>query len=399
MLDYVVTELVYRDKPFTAAFTSEDGKIQTMRIQSSGSNSRVGCISKGYVENVVRQVGGAFVRIDAGPPVFLPIKNKKGKGDSYPEVRGSAPIVVQITKDSSGLKQAAATQNLSVAGRYAVVFAAAGRVSFSSKLSDEEKELIRKWLSDFETDSFRILIRTNAKKAEKAALLREIRELTEKMQHILKEAESAPTRTLLHAPDPFYIEEARDLKRTPDRFFSDIPAYAEQLRTFSENLHENTEAAEQQNPDEILFVQGSRSLSLSELYGLTGELDHLTAKRVWLKSGAFLMIEKTEAFVSVDVNSGSCAKSRIPEETFRSVNLEAAQELARQMRLRNLSGMILVDFISMQSADHNDELIGVMKKLCRQDTVQTQVIDLTPLGIMEIVRQKERKPLAEELSM
>jgi ribonuclease G len=111
------------------------------------------------------------------------------------------------------------------------------------------------------------------------------------------------------------------------------------------------------------------------------------------------VIEQTEAFVSIDVNTGRCTKGRIPEETYRKVNLEAAAEIARQLALRNLSGIILVDFIKLENEDHRDELIHVMQKLVKKDQVRTEAVDLTPLGIMEIVRHKVRKPLAEILGV
>ena len=120
---------------------------------------------------------------------------------------------------------------------------------------------------------------------------------------------------------------------------------------------------------------------------------------MWLKSGAYLVIEKTEAFTSVDVNTGKCERGRHASETYRRINHEAAEEVIRQIILRNLSGMILVDFINMENPDHKEELVNVARKLARRDPLRMEIVDLTPLGIMEIIRRKAERPLSEILGI
>ena len=120
-------------------------------------------------------------------------------------------------------------------------------------------------------------------------------------------------------------------------------------------------------------------------------------EKIWLKSGGFLVIQQTEAFVSIDVNSGKYTGKKKAEETYRKINLEAAAEIARQIRLRNLSGIILVDFINMENPDHQDELFHVLQKYLRKDPVKCKAIDITPLHILEMTRQKVRRPLIEDL--
>ena len=119
--------------------------------------------------------------------------------------------------------------------------------------------------------------------------------------------------------------------------------------------------------------------------------------RVWLKSGGYLVIEPTEALTVIDVNTGKYEEGKNPEDTYRKVNLEAAEEVALQLRLRNLSGIIIVDFINMRAASDNAQLLHVLKALVKQDKVQTTVIDMTPLGLVEITRKKISKPLREQL--
>ena len=138
-------------------------------------------------------------------------------------------------------------------------------------------------------------------------------------------------------------------------------------------------------------------LSLSALYGIEGKLKPALETRIWLKSGGYLVIEPTEALTVIDVNSGKCEDGKNPEDTYRSINLEAAEEVAFQLRLRNLSGIIIVDFINMQSPGDNAQLLYVLKSLVKRDKVKTTVVDMTPLGLVEITRKKISKPLREQL--
>ncbi len=388
MRDYIVTELQDGMRGLLAAALYEDRKLAMLRVGTFGSRSDVGTVVKGRVENTAKNIGGAFVCTDGRTGnVFLPT----GASDPFGRVNASSPVLVQVVRDAAGIKRPVVTRNISLAGRYAVVSRRPGRISFSSKLTEEQRALIRKWIPREDTEEFHVLIRTNAAWTDKQTLLAELERLKSSMRRILDAAGGASVGTVLYRPEPFYIEAARDLYEAPDRMFSDIPACAEELTRLRASMGGRGE-----NP--VLFEHAAGALSLPALYGLPRDLERLAQPRVWLPCGGFLVIERTEAFISIDVNTGHCVKGKIPEETYRRVNLEAAAEIARQLSLRNLSGMILVDFISMRAADHNEELVNVMKKLVRKDHIHTEVVDLTPLGIMEILRQKVRRPLAEELA-
>ncbi|MDO5702352.1 MAG: ribonuclease E/G [Lachnospiraceae bacterium] len=391
MRDYIVTKLTFGGKDFLAAALMEDRKLTFLRLEEAGQPSVVSSVYRGTVLSVAENIGGAFVDIGLDTPAFLPLRK-------HSHVRPSTPVLVQVTKDASGRKEPVVTDNVHISGKYAVISLKEGRVpvSYSSKLTSSEKELIKKWLGDLEAEiGFGLIIRTNAARAEKAALLGEIDQLSDKMREIKDAYGRAGSGERLWRPEPFYTEALRDLREAPDRVFSDIPRAAEELAPYT-----SMEAGTDCDREGTIYRSGAgKALSLASLYGLPHELEKLTQKVVWMKSGAFLVIEKTEAFVSIDVNTGRCIKGKIPEETYRKVNLEAAEEIARQLNLRNLSGIILVDFIKMKNEDHRDELVGVMRKLLRKDAVGAEAVDLTPLGIMEIVRRKMRKPLAELLGV
>ena len=137
-------------------------------------------------------------------------------------------------------------------------------------------------------------------------------------------------------------------------------------------------------------------LPLYKLYSLESGLNQALSEKVWLKSGGFLIIQQTEAFVVIDVNSGKNSSKKNASEEYKKINIEAAKEIARQIRLRNLSGSILIDFINMHQYEDKTELLSVMKHLVKQDRIQTTVVDVTGLGIMELTRKKVEKSLSEQ---
>lgn len=147
---------------------------------------------------------------------------------------------------------------------------------------------------------------------------------------------------------------------------------------------------------EISFYRDSRP-NLFALYGLAGKLEEALLKRVWLKSGGYLVIEPTEALTVIDVNTGKYDGSKNVEETFALINREAAQETARQIRLRNLSGIILIDFINQKDRQAAKELLEELRSLCKDDPVPVRVVDITALGLVELTRKKVKGTLAEQL--
>ena len=403
MREYLVCKIQYRERDFIAAALYEDRKLVFLRMEPDGEPSLVGCVYRGVVDSVSRNIGGAFVDIGERTLCFLPLKR-------HSHVQASSGILVQVVKDASGRKEPVLTDNIRISGKYAVLSMQASPAAYSTKLTPEEKRVLCKWMEDagrpdgtgsLPEDAggrslpYGVIVRTNASRARKPDFLDEIGSMAGQMDAIRSSYAKAKKGELLWKPEPFYVQALRDLYEAPDRCFTDIPSVAGELSRFTD------QPAGTEYPEDgaIYRAEAGKAFSLPELYGLPHELDRLTQKIVWLKSGAFLVIEQTEAFVSIDVNTGRCTKGRIPEETYRKVNLEAAAEIARQLALRNLSGMILVDFIKLENEDHRDELIHVMQKLVRKDQVRTEAVDLTPLGIMEIVRHKVRKPLAEVLGV
>lgn len=382
MKDYIVTEIEFDENKYLAAAFFEDMRLSMLKLAARDDESLIGRIYLGHIDSYADNIGGAFVAF--GKDKCFLSKYKKGSCDP-------GRIPVQIIRDASGKKAAAGTMKLKLSGRYAVLSEGDGSLSFSRKLSSEQKDLLRKWMRDVDRTGYSVLLRTNSAGTEKAEVLREVEELKARWQKLAHDIAHAKAGSLLYRPDPFYIEMLRDLTVKPDRLYSDIPRIAEELESCRPFLQDSD------NSNEIYY--GNRTLPLRTVYNLTGEVRKLTAKNVWLRSGAYLVIEKTEAFTSIDVNTGKCERGRHASETYRRINHEAAEEVIRQIILRNLSGMILIDFINMENPDHKEELVNVARKLARRDPLRMEVVDLTPLGIMEIIRQKTERPLSEILGI
>nr|WP_304955950.1 ribonuclease E/G [uncultured Acetatifactor sp.] len=192
--------------------------------------------------------------------------------------------------------------------------------------------------------------------------------------------------------------------RAAEDLTADVPCYCDaknpewEIITDQESSYEQLMQYKRENALEIpIRLYQDSMLSLSALYAVEGKMRTALDRRVWLKSGGYLVIEPTEALTVIDVNSGKCEDGKNPQDTYRRINLEAAREAAFQLRLRNLSGIIIVDFINMRSSSDNSQLLHVLKSLVKQDKVLTTVIDMTPLGLVEITRKKISKPLWEQL--
>ena len=191
---------------------------------------------------------------------------------------------------------------------------------------------------------------------------------------------------------PTYIKNLRDIY--DDSYTEIITDQADIYQNLCEYFEQNT-SQEHAN----LRLYDDEQISLSSLYGIPSKLEIALGSRVWLKSGGYLVIEPTEALTVIDVNSGKYeSKKGTPADSAYKINMEAAQEIAYQLKLRNLSGIIIVDFINMKKND-NEQLMRYLKQLCSKDSVPTDVIDMTSLGLVEITRKKINKTLKEQLSL
>ena len=235
-----------------------------------------------------------------------------------------------------------------------------------------------------------VWVRCNFNLASKEEILKELEWLKGRYHKAVVQGRNRTCFSLVLETEPFYVAAVRDAYgRDLDEIITDVPKIREMILGYLEEISPELK-------EKLRFYQ-DKLLPLYKLYRVETALDAIQKEKVWLNSGGFLVIQQTEAFVSIDVNSGKYTGKKKMEETFRKINLEAAAEIGRQLRLRNLSGIILIDFINMENPDHRDELFHVLQKLLRKDPVKSRAIDITPLHILEMTRKKVRRPVIEDI--
>ena len=367
----IITEMLLNEVPCTVCAIVQDQKVIELRLEPSGKKNTLNNIYVGQVENIAANIQAAFVRLSDSVNGYLPLN------------QCTNAIYTDGRKTDQPLRP----------GKYLVLTTGNRKIGFSNKLSKEESSLLNKWLEEERSlpeREYGIIARTNAAEASKEEFFHELEMLKKQYEKVAVHGRNRTCYSLLYEAEPFYLAAVRDVyTRDLDEIVTDIPEIHEKIFAYLSEFQ----------PDklEILKLYQDKLLPLYKLYSLEGAIDEVCHEKIWLKSGGFLVIQQTEAFVSIDVNSGKYTGKKKAEETYRKINLEAAAEIARQIRLRNLSGIILVDFINMENPDHQDELFHVLQKYLRKDPVKCKAIDITPLHILEMTRQKVRRPLIEDL--
>ena len=376
----------------------EDGHIMELMLEEKGKKSILGNIYVGQVENIAANIQAAFVMIDPDTRCYLPLSDVKNPVFSSGRT-GDAPLrpgdmlLVQVSREAMKGKLPAVTTNLNFTGKYLVLTTGEKKIGFSKKLIQEEKNKLNKWLEEERAVSPReygIVVRTNAGEASKEEFLTELSFLKRLYEKTAVYGRSRTCFSCVYETEPFYMNAVRDTySKHLDEIVTDIPEVFEHIVAYLKEVSYGEENKVRLYEDALL--------PLYKLYRIGMVLEEVQKQKVWLKSGGFLVIQQTEAFVSIDVNSGKFTGKKKAEETYRKINLEAAGEIARQLRLRNLSGIILIDFINMENPDHQDELFHVLQKHLRKDSVKAKAVDITPLHILEMTRKKVRRPLSEDL--
>lgn len=382
----------------TVAALSEEERIVEIRLESDQEKSILGNIYTGQVENIASNIQAAFVQIEPGKRCYYPLAEaqravfsagRKGNGP----LRPGDELLVQVSRDAMKGKLPALTSNLNFTGRYLVLTTGDKKFGLSSKLAQEDRHRLSGWLkeeAERPDKEFGIIVRTNAADASKEEILKELEWLKGRYHKAVVQGRNRTCFSLVLETEPFYVAAVRDAYgRDLDEIITDVPEIREMILGYLEEISPELK-------EKLRFYQ-DKLLPLYKLYRVETALDAIQKEKVWLNSGGFLVIQQTEAFVSIDVNSGKYTGKKKIEETFRKINLEAAAEISRQLRLRNLSGIILIDFINMENPDHRDELFHVLQKLLRKDPIKSRAIDITPLHILEMTRKKVRRPVIEDI--
>ena len=345
----------------------------------------------GKVQNIVANIGAAFIDIggvncyyDLSQAKHAFFTNKIGK---KPLCIGDE-LVVQITREAAKTKAPTVSSNISFTGRYAVLTFGNTRIGASAKIPKLQREELKAKLQVLKNEDYGIILRTNAKDVPFEVVLDEIKKLQNRLEHLKETAMHRTCFSCLEAAVKPYIADLKNvyLDGLEEIIVEDGDVF-EEVRSYLET--------EQPESLTILRKYEDRALSLAALYNLRKVRERALNKHVWLKHGGYLVIEPTEALTVVDVNSGKDISKKNTVESYLKINMEAAQEIAKQMRLRNLSGIILIDFINLDDEEAMQKLLKSFRYYLSKDPIQATLIDVTGLQLVEVTRKKVRKPLYE----
>lgn len=388
----IITDLICHEKQIRTAALEEQGRISQLNFSETASKGILGNIYVGKVQNIVKNIHVAFIEIADGIMCYYSLDDKaepvftNPKKDSVMKIGDE--VIVQVSKEGMKTKLPSVSSNLNFTGRYLVLTSQRKELGFSGKLNKEEKKRIREFLEGEMPENVGIIVRTNARNAKKEEILEELKNLQTRYETLLKKGHSRVCFSLLEEHMPDYLQTLQNVyTQTLDEIVTDDPEVFQAVQNYL-NCYGEYEIP-------LRFYE-DKLLPLSKLYSLESVLERSLQERVWLKSGGFLVIQPTEAFVCIDVNTGKFSGKKEIQETFRKINLEAAKEIAWQLRLRNLSGIILIDFINMENQEDKKELLHTLQAYLNQDPIKGTVVDITPLNIVEVTRKKVRKPLLEE---
>lgn len=361
----------------------------------------------GKVQNIVKNISAAFVEIAPGTVCYLPLEDLKHpvytkKGTSH-NIQQGDELLVQVKREGIKTKAPAVTTNLTLHGKYALLTTGNTQISVSSKLSKEEKERLLRVVKDNSSAdngslegmsagerAYGWLLRTNAGGASPEVIKKDLLRLQAKYEELIKIAQYRTCFSCLLARPSAYLKRMSDLyTEEVDEILTDDRELFEQMTEyFQENQPEDTA--------KLRFYE-DRLLPMEKLYSLDHHLKEALGERVWLKSGGYLVIQPTEALTVIDVNTGKFTAGKKKEAAFLKLNQEAALEAARQIRLRNLSGIVIIDFINMEEKESEVQLLKTLDDALRRDPIRTTLVDMTKLSLVEITRMKKERPLHESV--
>ena len=381
----------------------ENGVLQEVHIERSRARGIVGNVYKGRVTRILPGMQAAFVDIGLERASFLHASDVRhglrsdGAEPATPPginelLHDSQEVVVQVVKDPLGTKGARVTTHITLPARYLVYMPYSRHIGISQKIEDDaERERLRAMLkSALEgDDSGGFILRTVAGNVTEEELATDIRYLRRLWKVVQERTASAEPCSLLHEDLPLALRAMRDMVRSNvEKVRIDSRESFLKARDFAINFI--PEAAER-----IEVYPGERPIF--DLYAVEDEIQKALERKVPLKSGGYLVIDQTEAMTTIDVNTGAYVGRKNQEETLFKTNLEATQVIARQLRLRNLGGIIIVDFIDMSDAEHRRLVLRALDRALTRDRAKVYVTEMSPLGLVEITRKRTRESLEHVL--
>jgi len=378
----------------------ENGMLQEVFIERARRRGLVGNIYKGVVSRVLPGMQAAFIDIGLDKAAFLHAADivvasdeekfeQNGNGDSITRLlKDGQEILVQVIKDPLGTKGARLTTHITIPSRYLVFMPEAGNVGVSQRIEQEDE---RQRLRDIviaargKDAGGGFILRTAAEYASEEAIVYDLKFLQRLWSSVQERIATAGPGDAVHEDLPLVLRVLRDISDTD----------VEKLRIDSRETFQRTEKFVQQFTPELAgkleYYPGERPIF--DLYSIDDEIQKALDRKVQLKSGGHLVLDQTEAMTTIDVNTGAYVGHRNLEETIFKTNLEAAQAIVRQLRLRNLGGMIIIDFIDMQTEEHKRQVLRSLEKHIERDHANCHISEISNLGLVQMTRKRTRESL------
>ncbi len=385
----------------TRAAVREDGELVEIFVERPVTQRVVGNIYKGKVQNVLPGMQAAFVDVGLERNSFLYVDDALPFESELTDakkltikdvVKPGQEVLVQVAKEPIGTKGARVTRHITLPGRYLVLMPNMEYIGVSRRISDEkERERLKSLASAVKPPGMGMIVRTVAEGADAEDLTRDISFLVRLWERIRQRAKGTHAPALLHHDlglvdrvlrdwfdadvDQLVVDNKAEYDRALELLEFTSPRLKEQVRLYN-------------RPGETLF----------DHYGLEADIDRALKRRVWLKSGGYLVIDHTEALTAIDINTGKFVGTTDLADTVFKTNLEAAREIARQLRLRDIGGIIIIDFIDMEVQEHRQQVLKTLEESLRRDRTRAHVLGLTQLGLVEVTRKKSRQTLDDVMT-
>ncbi len=396
--------LISAENGQTRVAVLEADRLVELHAETGETESLVGNIYRARVDNVLSGMQAAFVDIgqkknaflyidDALPPAFHKTRGGREKPNIRELVHNGQELLVEVTKEAFGSKAPRVTTQISLTGRMLVYMPYGGQVSVSRRILDErERKRLEAVARELIDESEGVILRTMAEGADRERLAAELAYLREVWADALAQGKEKKPPCLVYRDADLPVRVVRDL------FADDVDELIVDRLAVLERVKQTVRAFHPERADRVRFYQGKTPLFAA--YGVDAEIDKALKRHVPLKSGGFLVIDQTEAMTVIDVNTGrfTGAGGQRLEETVTRANLEAAEEIARQLRLRDIGGIVIIDFIDMNSQASRERVLAALQAALARDRTTTVVLGITRLGLVEMTRKKIRQNLSDALT-
>ena len=376
----------------------ENGKLIEKYQENYGEERLEGNIYLGKVENVLLGMQAAFVDIGKEKNTFIHIRdiipkasNETGnkneplnKHNIKNYLKTGMPILVQIKKDATSKKGARVSTHINLSGRYAVLMPNSNFITISKKIEKEtEKNRLLKIVKEIVPQNYGIIIRTSAEEKSEEEIKRDINNLIITWQEIVNKYEKAKKRTTF-TPQLIYKNQGIIEKLIIDLIDQDLSKVIVNEEKTYENIKKVLEKIALETD---VKVELKKEKNILNIYEIQEQLEKANNRKIWLKCGGFITIDKTEALTAIDVNSGKYVGTKDLEKTIFTVNKEATIEITKQIRLRDIGGIIIIDYIDMENKEDKAKILEILEENLKKDRSKTQVIGFTPLDLLEMTRK------------